>query len=283
MKLIPGNAQHIGSRTEQQDSFGFSDPENANFLQHGGFLAVLADGAGGMEHGGAASRLAIEIFLGAYQDKSEHETIAAALERALLAANDAVQALAEGENCPDNVATTLVAAVVHRNGLYWIAVGDSALFLYRGEVLSLLTESHTYARRLDEQVAAGLISREAALSHPEREALTSYVGGKEIEEIDKNATPMELLSGDRIVLASDGLFKTLGAHEIAVELANRDPQQACEALVQKVLEKGRKHQDNTTVLCIEVEKEENDHLGASQQAPKTASSRILEWLSSVLG
>ena len=52
MRHLPAHAQHIGSRRYQQDSFGFADPDDDDFLAHGGFLAVLCDGMGGMEHGG---------------------------------------------------------------------------------------------------------------------------------------------------------------------------------------------------------------------------------------
>ena len=45
-KVIPGNAQHIGARSEQQDSFGFSAFDDAGFVSHAGVLAVVADGMG---------------------------------------------------------------------------------------------------------------------------------------------------------------------------------------------------------------------------------------------
>ena len=282
MRFIPGNAQHIGSRTEQQDSFGFSDPEDTNFLGHGGFLAVLADGAGGMEHGQSAGRLAVKTFLRAYQEKPEDEGIAAALERALLEANNAVQALADQENSIDNVGSTLVAAVLHENDLYWISVGDSAVYLYRDQTLSLLTTSHIYAHQLDQEAAMGRISKDAALSHPDRDALTSYIGKKNLEEIDRNTTPVAVLTGDRIALASDGLFKTLNVEEISTEIRDRDPQRACESLVQKVLEKGREHQDNVTVLCVDVQNEEEDKTRSSQSQPNAARSRLSAWLTRII-
>ena len=57
MKIVAGNAQHIGARQEQQDSFGFSDPGNEAFVAHGGFLGVVADGMGGLSHGSEAGRI----------------------------------------------------------------------------------------------------------------------------------------------------------------------------------------------------------------------------------
>jgi protein phosphatase len=49
MRIIPGNAQHLGSRKEQQDDFGFSDLDDVTFVNHAGVLAVVTDGMGGLE------------------------------------------------------------------------------------------------------------------------------------------------------------------------------------------------------------------------------------------
>ena len=50
LSFAPGNAQAQGKRSDQQDSFGFSDPADAAFLVHGGLLAVVADGMGVIEY-----------------------------------------------------------------------------------------------------------------------------------------------------------------------------------------------------------------------------------------
>ena len=42
-----GSAQIKGSRAEQQDSLAFGDVEDKEFVEHGGLLAVVADGIGG--------------------------------------------------------------------------------------------------------------------------------------------------------------------------------------------------------------------------------------------
>ena len=59
MKLRPGNAQHQGARETQQDSFGFSDLDDRPFVAHAGLLGVVADGMGGMAHGGPAGATAV--------------------------------------------------------------------------------------------------------------------------------------------------------------------------------------------------------------------------------
>ena len=44
MRFVAGNAQHIGARPQQQDAFGFSDPDDPKFVAHGGFLGVVFGG-----------------------------------------------------------------------------------------------------------------------------------------------------------------------------------------------------------------------------------------------
>src|SRR5271155_2434553 len=133
MSFLPGNAQHIGARSSQQDSFGFGDPEDKAFLAHGGFVAVVCDGMGGMEHGDLASRTAVRTFLDAYGRKSPAESIPDALERSVREANDRVVEMAHHLGAAESVGTTLVAATVLDSGpenksMYFISVGDSGLF-----------------------------------------------------------------------------------------------------------------------------------------------------------
>src|ERR1700741_5013270 len=109
-KFIPGNSQHLGARDEQQDSFGFSDPDDAEFVAHAGLLAVVADGMGGMAQGKMASKAAVDTFLRAYMSKTPGESIPAALSRALKEAASTVLSLGRENGLQDEIGTTLVAA-----------------------------------------------------------------------------------------------------------------------------------------------------------------------------
>lgn len=255
MRYIPGNAQNIGAREEQQDAFGFSDPEDKTFLAHGGFLGVLADGMGGMQHGGGGSLTAVRAFLDAYQTKPIEESVPDALVRSLYTANRAVLSFAASASggyhtaVQNYVGTTIAAAVALNDTLYWISAGDSRIYLLREGRLTALTADHIYANHLDAEAARGEISRSEALNHPEREGLTSYLGLEELSEIDHNIRPFPLQTGDRIIACSDGLYRSLSEDEIASTTAG-DPQRACEDMVERALAKRIAHQDNITVLTL---------------------------------
>jgi serine/threonine protein phosphatase PrpC len=269
MRFLPGNAQHIGARQYQQDSFAFADPGDREFIAHGGFLAIVCDGMGGMEHGDAASRTAVKAFLEAYSRKSPPESIPAALERSVQEANRAVVDLARAFGRVEGIGTTLVAAALDGLSLYYVSVGDSGLFLVSGGHARLLTHPHVYANRLDQAVARGQLTLEAALAHPERESLTSYIGTEKLEEIDRNLDPWRLQDGDTILLASDGMFKTLGPQEIE-ECLHGDPSFWPEMLVRRTLAEQREYQDNVTVLSVTAESEST--LPGGVQLPPRARS-----------
>lgn len=252
MKVVPGNAQHIGSRETQQDDFGFTDLDDRDFTAHAGVLAVLTDGMGGLAMGAEASRLAKRTMLDEYQAKAAKEAVPQALERALRAANNAVFQIARKAGLEGDVGTTMVAAVVRGADLYWVSVGDSRIYLCRDGQLTQLTTDHVYSRQLAGEVAKGRMSKEEAAGHPDRDALTSFLGLEEIEEIDRNVRSFPLQPGDRILLCSDGLYRALSAEEIAERLAD-DPQNAAESLVERAVSKERRYQDNLTVAILACE------------------------------
>jgi len=248
MRFALGNAQHIGARQQQQDAFGFSDPSDKAFVAHGGFLGVVADGMGGLTQGSEASSTAVRSFLQAYKLKTAKESVAEALTRSLLEANRAVLRIAENASSGE-VGTTLAAAVMSGDSVYWISAGDSRIYWLRGTSLTRLTADHVYATKLNRESAQGKISREEARSHPERASLTSYLGQNELELVDRNNQPLTVHPDDCVILCSDGLYRALAEDEI-VGAFRDDLQHACDMLVKQVLAKQRKQQDNLTIIAL---------------------------------
>lgn len=248
LKYLPGNAQHIGSREEQQDSFAFSDLADESFVPHGGVLAVVADGMGGIAAGGEASGAAVRAFLEAYLAKTPAEPIARALTRSLDAAGRAVREVCERHD--EAAGTTLVAVVLHDGFLHWVSVGDSRAYLVRGGRATQITLDHTYRAELDKGVARGEIDPDAAADDPQRDALTSHLGRSEPAEIDRSLSPLPLEPADLVLAATDGLYRGLEAAELARLADAAAPQTVCERLVASVLSRELPEQDNLTVAAI---------------------------------
>ena len=235
-----------GSRPRQEDDYGVFElpPE----LGAGDLLLVLADGMGGEQGGARASALAVRSFIETY-DAVSATTIPERLERTLIQVNG--QMAREAASNPselNGMGCTLLAVVLAEEGLYWVSVGDSPLWLWRRGRLQRLNQDHAYRSILARQVSIGEISAEAAARHPDRNALMSAVTGDPLELVDLSRQPYALRRGDQILLASDGVL-TLNEQEIAAVLADRRVNGTpCQALLAAVAAHQRPQQDNITVL-----------------------------------
>jgi protein phosphatase len=250
MRIIPGNAQAIGDRENQQDAFGFSDFGDHAFKLHGGILMVLCDGMGGLANGAAASLAAVDAVIAGYQRKQPSEDIPSALDRAILEAHRAVCAVSGDSGA---AGTTVVAAVVWQDRLYWDSLGDSRLYLCRGGAPAVqLTEDHNVATMLDQRVRRGESSRKEAAAAKDREALTAYLGAPRMPQPYAGRDGLPLQPGDRIVACSDGLYRGLTPEAIGSIGRAAEPMKVAEQLVQAVLRQKLPHQDNITVALLEV-------------------------------
>lgn len=249
MVLRPGNAQQIGSRDEQQDSFAFSHIDDAALVRRAGVLAVVADGMGGLAMGKEASDCTVKTFLSVHEAAQIETPPAIVLQNAVEAANIGVLDLARAAGVEGEAGSTLVAIIVKDSKLYWTSVGDSRIYLYRAGELVRLTTDQNYATELLQFVANGRMTMEEAQTHPERAALTNFIGNPEIKPADSSRHAFPISNGDWIILCSDGLFGTLSDDDIRNELFG-NPHDSCERLIKKIVSRNEPYQDNTSVVIL---------------------------------
>ncbi len=229
-----------GKRNYQEDDFGFDKRKPAEILM------ILADGMGGHKGGAYASECVIRTFMENYHEVSG--TIAERLKQSLDQANR--QLILETQPHLQGMGCTLVGVALNEEEMEWVSVGDSPLWLYSAGRLLRLNADHSFKPILQERVQCGEITSEEAVTHPKRNMLRSAVTGNKIDLIDQSSAPVNLYPGDRILLASDGIF-TLSDVEIGKILARSISAKKCvEKLLNAVLKKGRRNQDNTTALVI---------------------------------
>lgn len=242
------SAQDIGARAEQQDAFEIG-PRDAQALKEHGLICALCDGMGGMRMGGEAARIAARSFVQAVA--AAKGDVVNAMQDAAEMANDRVWALCKSDDL-SGAGTTLAAAIIDENGLNFLSVGDSHVYLMRGDRLSQLNVDHNYLAELLARVRRGEITRQQALTDPERAHLTSYLGMKRIAMIDQNRQPIALKAGDRVVLASDGLFKVLSPEEIE-DVIRTFASDCASRLIDEALRRRYRNQDNISVIVVAVE------------------------------
>jgi len=242
--------QCLGKRAEQEDAYAFSEIPGRDGAP-GGLLIVLADGMGGHSAGHEASSLAVGAFVSAFHHRNSG--IPARLTAALHAANAAIsEAIKASPESLEGMGTTLVGAAVTPEGLAWISVGDSPLYLHRGGQLHRINDDHSFRPILREMVEKGEITQEQAVHSSLRNRLRAALTGEEIALVSVSPEPMDLVEDDLIVVASDGL-QTLSDEEIAKEIGEArraDAAETANGLVQAVLSAARPKQDNVTVAIL---------------------------------
>jgi protein phosphatase len=232
-----------GARNYQEDAADVWE-------KSGALTAVLADGMGGHAGGALASGLACKFFLHAFATSTGD--IPAKLAEALDLANAAIAHETAENPRLTGMGCTLIGAAFGPEGVEWVSVGDSPLFLVRDGEIVLLNEDHSLAPEIDKLAAAGKISWTSARSDPRRHVLRSALTGAEIEMIDRSRRPLALRAGDVVVLASDGIHSI--SHEDIAEAveAAAGPAGMADALLAAVEAAGEPHQDNTTVVVVRV-------------------------------
>lgn len=249
-----------GARAKQEDAAAlWPGPATASSPfslppEEGRLVAVLADGMGGHAGGTLASRRACEAFLDALA-RSRETTMPERLQAGLDAANEAIAAEVAGNRSLNGMGTTLIGASFGPDGLEWISVGDSPLYLWRDGEVALVNADHSLAPLLDEMARAGKITADEARSDQRRHMLRSAVTGEEIELTDLCHKPLQLEPGDVVLLASDGIH-TLDAVEVARIVTGYridGPQAIANALIRGVEHIRDPHQDNFTVIVVSVD------------------------------
>ncbi|WP_272037480.1 PP2C family protein-serine/threonine phosphatase [Paenibacillus sp. JJ-100] len=236
-----GNGQTIGARSEQDDYFACA-------VESYGVLAVLADGISGLSGGKVASTTAVETFIQEFEALERFPDPEEFWDASSHAANQAI--LRKLLGVPGG--TTLVSAMIKGRNLYWGAVGDSILAVFRkGELLSI-NHKHTLETQLEEQYMSGEISEQEALDNPQRKRLVNYLGYEHFKQMEIADEPFALQPADKIVLCSDGVYNSLTEMELETILAKDiSPFDAAQAIIDLIEEKQLVHQDNATIIILE--------------------------------
>jgi PPM family protein phosphatase len=146
---------------------GILRSKNEDFLlldpAHG--VYAVADGVGGLPHGEAASREAIESLqrslLRPTDELGWHD-----LKSAFQRANRDVLDLSERLQSPLNVGTTLTALQVKGDTVRFAHVGDSALFRFQDGWCDKLTRDHTVAEEHHRWLDSLPTLRDEERAHP---------------------------------------------------------------------------------------------------------------------
>ncbi len=215
-------------------------------------LIVLADGMGGHRAGNIASELTVTEFGCAWVDTDYQDpnSIMDWLKMMVDVVNRRVHELGQDEEFK-GMGTTVEAAAIIGSHLVYAHVGDSRISLIRDQSYTQLTSDHSLVNAL---VKAGQITPEEAEVHPQKNIITQSIGQANPVEVDLEE--VGLLSGDLILMNSDGLTNMVSSQEITEILQNSE--MTLDTKAQTLIDKANQAGgfDNITVALVEVESED---------------------------
>jgi len=251
MQIRPGiqlaSLSDIGCQRENnEDNYSYWEPASEEQFARKGRLAIIADGMGGYEGGQEASHLAIEAIEEVYAQATEGDP-QAWLINGFFAAHQRIVAEADLRPELQGMGTTCTAAALLGHELYFAHLGDSRLYLIRDHSITRLTRDHSYVGRLIEH---GLLRAEEAEAHPQRHILTAALGAGMTITPDFPERPIDLETGDTLLLCTDGLWGLLKDSELLQTVDSHELDEACRQLVATAKERGGP--DNITVQLLRI-------------------------------
>lgn len=219
-------------------------------------LYAVADGMGGHAAGEVASGLAIETiqrviregygrvsaYRAAPQSREAAHSVLKLLEEAAQAACQAVHDEGTRDDDRRGMGTTLSAMLVTDTQAFVAHVGDSRIYLLRGDKVHQLTQDHTLQNEL---LKRGKLSPEAISRVAQKNALTRAIGVYSSVEVD--TLQLDVLPGDRLLLCSDGLYAYLKKGELN-SILEAPPAEAAQRLIALANQRGG--HDNITALVL---------------------------------
>ncbi|MEO8648624.1 MAG: protein phosphatase 2C domain-containing protein [Acidobacteriota bacterium] len=208
-------------------------------------IFAVADGVGGAQAGDVASQMAIEILAEAFDNKAESADAEEIMRLAIDRANMAIYQMASDLPQLSSMATTIVALHIAGDVATICHVGDSRLYRLDPEG-RLHRETHDHSV-VEEEVRAGRMTPEQALSHPSRNVISRALGAESTVDIDIKTIMVR--PNETFLLCSDGITRHIHDEELGGILENGEsPQQVCEALKAICFERGA--EDNLTAVIV---------------------------------
>jgi protein phosphatase len=243
-----GAASDTGMKRRHNEDRFYADPAIGLYL--------VCDGMGGHRAGEIASARAVESIrnhIAAAAAHSDHPLVgvyrpefSAATNRlasAIRAANLAIYQEALRQPHYAGMGTTVASVLVSGHIASIAHVGDSRVYLIRDGAVQPLTCDHSLTA---EQVRYGLLKEEETIEVSHKHVLTRAVGIG--ATVDVELTEVPLLSGDLLLLCSDGLNGVPPAQILRSMQTCSDPQTLSDQLI--ALSNAAGGDDNITAVVV---------------------------------
>ena len=220
-------------------------------------LCILADGMGGYNAGEVASGMAVAFiksemsrWLAQAGKNANSKEMRRAMEICVQNANYSIFNAANSNPQYNGMGTTLVMAAFQGDRVMVGHIGDSRCYRLRGDDFQQITKDHSL---LQEQIDAGLITPEQALTSANKNLVTRALGVEDTVSLEVNEHKVE--AGDLYLMCSDGLSDMVRDEPIAeIMRGEGDLQLKAKQLVAAANEGGGR--DNISVVLASANEDE---------------------------
>ncbi|MBK07658.1 MAG: hypothetical protein CL920_33290 [Deltaproteobacteria bacterium] len=240
----------LGRKRKQNEDCSLIDPVNGLF--------IVADGMGGGERGGEASRMAVESIrstlfndmntLRQFAEDSTREhykKVQQLVHRAVLGAHSNIRNQARSLAKGKYMGTTVTCLIICGRIGVVAHVGDSRLYRIRDNQVRQLTRDHSL---IAERVRRGELTPEQARVAPGKNVLLQALGVSPKIELDIGF--LTLQPGDQFLICSDGLHNYLVDDEVVTVFQEKDGDRLIPRLISCANQRGGK--DNITAIALRV-------------------------------
>lgn len=195
LKVRVGQFSDKGIKPENQDSLGFSVPDNLALLETKGIACALADGISSSAEGKQASQACVTGFIADYFSTPDSWSVKQSGGKVLTAINTWLHGQSsQYKDASRGLASTFSAIVIKSTTGHLFHVGDSRIYLFRDGELEQLTTDHRI--RID----------------ADKEYLGRAFGVDYCLDIDYKSLTVE--EGDRFLLTTDGVHDVISDKQL---------------------------------------------------------------------
>ena len=239
LQVAVGQHTEPGRKPVNQDFHGLCVPAEP-LLGAKGIAIALADGISSSQVSHIASETAVASFLEDYYCTPETWSVKKSAHKVLSATNGWLHAQTRQRHHPDQprdadrgYVCTLTVMVLKATTAHILHIGDARIYRLRGSAMEPLTDDHRVWISQDKSYLGRALGLAPHL------------------EIDYHTQPLEL--GDVFLLATDGVYEHIQAHDVAHAIALHPDalDDAARALVQLAFERGS--DDNLTVQLVRID------------------------------
>jgi serine/threonine protein phosphatase PrpC len=206
-------------------------------------MCLVADGMGGHRKGEVASRTVLDVFRTRYEEVDSKEQITDIMGLA----REELNRVVETDRDSFGLGTTISGMAFLKGKGTVFNCGDSRVYRQRAKSLERITKDHSLVQGL---VDAGMITEEEMRIHPQKNIITSSLMGDLGHHLPVLLVrDVELRSGDRFLLCTDGVWESMSHGEMEGCL-QADGETGIRCIFHKIFSAGAR--DNLTLIVVDI-------------------------------